>query len=78
MYQSETMCKVSKCNVPCIIAGDININLLNCSTDKHTDEYMKNMLLHGFVPVIVMPTRITSRSALTIFIIIMVIITNII
>jgi len=27
----ETMCKVSKCNVPCIIAGDLNINLLNCS-----------------------------------------------
>ena len=24
---------------------------------------MKNVLLHGFVPVIVMPTRITSRSA---------------
>jgi len=31
----ETMCKVSKCNVPCIIAGDININLLHCSTDRH-------------------------------------------
>jgi len=43
----ETMCKVSKCNVPYIIAGDININLLNCSTDKHTDEYMKNVLLHA-------------------------------
>ena len=24
---------------------------------------MKHVLLHGFVPVIVMPTRITSRSA---------------
>ena len=57
------MCKVSKCNVPCIIAGDLNINLLNCRTDKHTDEYIKSVLLHGFVPVIFMPTRITSHSA---------------
>jgi len=35
----RTLHKISQQNIPCIIAGDLNINLLKCNSDRHTDEY---------------------------------------
>ena len=60
----RTFHKISQRNIPCIISGDLNINLLKCNSDRHTDEHLKNLLIHVFLPVIAMPTRITSRSAM--------------
>ena len=48
---------------PCFIAGDINIDLMKVSTKKNTSEYVDALLLNNFVPLVIMPTRITSRSA---------------
>ncbi len=48
---------------PCFIAGDINIDLMKVSTMKNTSEYVDTLLLNNFVPLVIMPTRITSKSA---------------
>jgi hypothetical protein len=50
-------------HLPCIIAGDINIDLTKCDTSSDTADYVDMLLANAFVPLIVMPTRITSRSA---------------
>ena len=54
---------VKKKKVPCIIAGDINIDLSNYSKNTATNNYVDNLLIHNFMPTIVMPTRITSNTA---------------
>jgi hypothetical protein len=46
-----------------IIAGDINIDLTKCAVDTKTAEYVDMLLSNNFVPLLVMPTRITTRSA---------------
>ena len=47
----------------CIIAGDINIDLSKCDVNTNTAEYVSNLLLNNFYPTVIMPTRITSRTA---------------
>ena len=46
-----------------MIAGDINIDLAKCGVNKQTAEYIDTLLVHNFVPIVIMPTRITSKSA---------------
>ena len=55
--------KLSKCKLPCIIAGDINIDLSKYNAHQDTTAYVNNLLLNNFMPMIIMPTRITSTSA---------------
>jgi endonuclease/exonuclease/phosphatase (EEP) superfamily protein YafD len=55
--------KLSCQNIPCIIAGDINIDLAKCTASRETAEYVEDLLMHNFMPSVVMPTRITSNSA---------------
>ena len=43
-----------------ILLGDININLYNPHGLPHIDDYMNNMLSHGFMPLILYPTRINK------------------
>lgn len=66
----EFTCEMEKClskiasqSCPCIIAGDINIDLSKSLIDSKTADYVSNLLLNNFFPTIVMPTRITSRTA---------------
>ena len=54
--------KISNQDLPCIIAGDLNIDLSKCDSNKSTAEYVDNLLTNNFMPVIVMPTQITSHS----------------
>jgi len=54
---------ISKRNIPCIIAGDINIDLSNYCKNRATSNYVDNVLTYNFMPTIVMPTRITPKSA---------------
>jgi len=49
--------------MPCIIAGDIKIDLCNYSVHNPTTEYINTLITNNFIPIIVMPTRITDRSA---------------
>ena len=50
-------------NLPATIMGDMNINLLNFQTHTKTNTYLENILSHGFLPTITMPTRIANSSA---------------
>jgi len=55
--------EISTSHMPCIIAGDINIDLCNYSVHNPTTEYMNMLITNNFIPIIVMPTRITDHSA---------------
>jgi len=54
--------KISCQQCPCLIAGDINIDLAKCGANKQTAEYIDTFLVHNFLPTVIMPTR-TSKSA---------------
>ena len=41
----------------CYIAGDYNINLLNCDTHLETDQFLNNAFLHYYFRVLTRPTR---------------------
>ena len=55
--------RISSSSYPCIIAGDINIDLSKCDVNTTTAEYVSNLLLNNFYPTVIIPTRITSRTA---------------
>ena len=45
------------------IMGDMNIDLLKCTTHVKTQEYLDNIFAQGFVPLITKPTRVTEYTA---------------
>ena len=49
--------KISSSKSPCILAGDFNIDLIKSETNTCTGNYLKNLLLHNFLPVVLIPTR---------------------
>jgi len=55
--------KLANQKYPSIIAGDINIDLTKCNDNKATAEYVDTLLTNNFMPTIILPTRITSRTA---------------
>ena len=46
-----------------LILGDFNINLLNHDKHQQTQNYLETLLGHGMLPLITLPTRITSTSS---------------
>jgi len=59
----ETLGKISTQKIPCIVAGDFNIDLQTCEHNKPTSSYMDCLLTNNFLPTILMPTRITDSTA---------------
>jgi len=57
------MSKIQQRRQPCVIAGDMNIDLLKYSTHTTTKSYINNLISNNFLPVVVMPTCITDKSA---------------
>jgi len=53
---------IQKTKIPCVIAGDINIDLIRYSSHNPTSDYVNNLLVNNFMPTIIMPTRITDLS----------------
>jgi len=41
----------------------MNIDLLKCDNHSKTNEYLDNIITHGYLPVITKPTRICSPTA---------------
>ena len=58
---NETLSKINN-NSICITAGDINIDLLN-HQKRDINEYMMQYVSNGFIPQILLPTRITPYSS---------------
>lgn len=59
----STLDKLSSQSVPCIIAGDMNIDLVKSDSHSGTSHYVDNLLINNFMPTILMPTRITKVTA---------------
>ena len=58
-----TLTQILNCKLPCLIAGDFNIDLKKFQYHQDTKEYFDSLVVNNFFPVIVMPTRITDTSA---------------
>ena len=54
---------INNLGLEALIAGDININFLNCNSDKFTSEYLDMLLNLVYMPVITKATRITEHTA---------------
>ena len=48
-----------------ILTGDYNIDLIKFESNDNTNEYLKTVTKNGFVPTILLPTRITSHTCKT-------------
>lgn len=59
----QTLSLISSQTLPCIFAGDLNVDLLKYETNKDTTDFVNNLLVRNFLPTILMPTRITTKSA---------------
>ena len=46
----------------CIIVGDMNIDLMKYDIHQSTAGLLSTMLIHGFMPTILLPTRVTYHS----------------
>ena len=50
-------------NKHCIIMGDMNIDFLKYNSDNKSNEYLDDIIAHGFLPIISIPTRVVKQSA---------------
>ena len=62
IYLSPLLRKITSENKNIYLTGDFNINLLNTETNEPTASFLNNMTSNLFIPHIILPTRITSRS----------------
>ena len=53
--------------VPLIIAGDVNINLLNPQNSAYVDMYIRNLFEAGMKPLITFPTKVNIENVITRF-----------
>ena len=63
-YFSKTLDNLSKHpNKICALMGDFNVDLVKYSSHTQTNEFYDLLSSHGFRPLILQPTRVTSTSA---------------
>ena len=61
-YLTPLLKKITFENKNIFLTGDYNINLLNTETDEATASFLNNLTSNLFIPHIILPTRITTRS----------------
>lgn len=59
----STLYKIKQFNLSCIIGGDINIDMIKTDTMPDISHYVNTILLNDYVPTILLPTRMSSRSS---------------
>ena len=57
-----TLQKANKEKKPVLLAGDFNIDLLKLNKDPFTNEYFDQLTNINFMPLITLPTRVTTSS----------------
>ena len=57
------MTLISNQKLPCLIAGDMNIDLKKYAVHKDTRTYLNSLITNNFSPVVVMPTLIADSNA---------------
>lgn len=63
LFLQGTLNKITKEKKDCILMGDYNVDLLKFDSHNETRDYYDLISSHGFRPLILQPTRITSKSA---------------
>ena len=58
-----TLPKISNQRYTCIIVGDLNIDLLQWDTQKPIRNYLDTVTTNNFMPLLMLPTRVTSISS---------------
>ena len=66
-YLNDAISKLTEEKKICYLAGDFNIDLLKSDTDNLTKDFFDTLTTNLFVPHITLPTRITNRSQMTTF-----------
>lgn len=59
----STMNIINTENKSCVIMGDLNIDLLKYCTNANTSDFVDQVIINGFIPVILKPTRVEKSSA---------------
>ena len=63
-YFEDALIKVSKeKNKICTLLGDYNVDLLQVGTHSDTCDFYDLLSANGFKPLIMQPTRVTSKTA---------------
>ena len=58
----KTLQTITKSKKKCILAGDFNVDLIQYSDNKIVEEFYDEISSHSFRPLILQPTRVTSKS----------------
>ena len=59
----STLSQLSSRKYPCIIVGDFNIDLVQYDSQRMVQEYLDVVTTNNFMPLLILPTRITARSS---------------
>ena len=59
----SVLSQLSNQKLRCIVAGDINIDLKKFPNHSDTKAYLDCLIVNNFIPIVLMPTRISDRSA---------------
>jgi len=59
----STMNKINKRKTPCVVLGDINIDLLKLSSSSAVSDYTGHLISNNFLPCLLLPSRVTSHSS---------------
>jgi len=54
--------KISSQRIPCVVARDFNIDLLKFDNHTATKDFLHSLLMNNFIPTVLLPSRITSKS----------------
>ena len=58
----KNLSAISKKKRSCYIFGDMNADFLKYEINNSTKSYLDNLLSYNFMPLLLLPTRVTSRS----------------
>ena len=61
-YLRNTLQSITKSKKRCILAGDFNVDLIKYGDNKTIDDFYDEVSSHGFRPLILQPTRVTSKT----------------
>ena len=66
LFTSEldfVLSNVTRRKIPCVVAGDVNIDLSKIESNVDTANYVDMVLTNNFTPTILMPTRINPKTS---------------
>ena len=61
-FFQKTLQFITKSKKTCIFAGDFNVDLIKYGENKIVEDFYDELSSHGFRPLILQPTRVTSAS----------------